>query len=152
MTAGNFVAWEGVAVPERLPQPAAALQVESQQDVLQHRHVLKQRRQLKGTHQTTRHDLMRFEAGNLLAIEGDGARRGRQKTAQQVETGGLASSIWTNQGDDFPLSDAEIDTVDSCQATEVLGEMVCFQQGHTLRCLRVTHGLPHPILWARWQD
>src|SRR3989442_797238 len=97
---------------------------------------------------------MRFEAGNLLAIEGDGPRRGRQKTAQQVETGRLPSPIRTNKTDNFPLSDSNVNAVDSCQSTEVLGEMVCFQQGHTplVVCLRVTHGLPHPLLPALWQD
>src|SRR5713101_3294136 len=118
MTAGDFVAWEGVAVPERLPQPAAAREVEPQQDVLQHRHILKQRRELERTHQTTRHDLMRFEAGNILAIEGDGACRRWQKTAEQVETGRLASSVRTNQSDDFPLLDSNVYAVDGCESPE----------------------------------
>src|SRR5438034_5619180 len=96
---------------------------------------------------------MRFEVSNSLSVEGDGPRCGWQKTAQQVEPGRLPTPIRTNQTDDLSLPDGNVDTVDGCQSTEVLGEIRCFQQGHTplVVCLRVTPVWPPPPLRAQWQ-
>ena len=53
------------------------MQVESHEHVLQDRHILEQRRVLKGAPQTAGHDVVRFETRHWLPMKGDRARCGR---------------------------------------------------------------------------
>ena len=60
---------ESVTTQQHLPQPFATVQVQPQEDILQHCQLLKQGRELESPHQATRHNLMRFEATDILTVE-----------------------------------------------------------------------------------
>jgi hypothetical protein len=70
---------------------------------------------------------MGSEARKRLADKGNSAGSGRQKTAQEVETGRLPGAIRTNEPDNLPLLNGQIDTVDSGEPTKVLRQVLRFQ-------------------------
>ena len=125
MATANFVLRKRVPTEQHVPKIFPTVQVEPHEDVLQHGHVLEQRRMLKGAHQTACHNVMRFETCKRLADKSNGAGSGWQKTAQEVETGRLPGTIRTNEPDNLTLLNGKIDTINSGEPTKVLRQVLC---------------------------
>ena len=121
--ARDLVRREIASTEQHLPRTLAAVQMQTEQDVLEGGHLLEERGELKRPHQPAPGDLMRSQPRDVLAVEDDGAPRRSQEPAQEVEAGRLAGPVGADQADDLALVDGEVDAVDGGQATEEPGEM-----------------------------
>src|SRR5262249_59739009 len=99
----------------------AAVQVQAQQDVLERRHLLEERGELKRPDETAGGDLVRPKPGDVLAVEDDRAGGGPQEAAQEIEAGRLAGAVGSDEADDLAFLDGEVDVVARGQAAEVAG-------------------------------
>src|SRR5437899_2995159 len=124
-----------------LRRTLAAVQMQTEQDVLEGGHLLEERGELKRPHQPAPGDLMRSQPRDVLAVEDDGAPRRSQEPAQEVEAGRLAGPVGADQADDLALVDGEVDAVDGGQATEEPGEITGLEERHEVR--------PPGSAWAR---
>ena len=122
----DLVLGERLPTAQHMPQTLLTVQVKPHEDVLQDGHVLEQRRELKGAHQTACHDVMGFEPCNRLAGKDNGASSGWQETAQEIETGRLPGAIRTNEPDNLTLLNGKINTIDSGESPKVLRQVLCF--------------------------
>src|SRR5207245_9033130 len=114
---------------------------EGEHDALERGLRLADRGELERPHQATSGDLVRPEAGDVLAVEDDRAPGRSQDPGQQVETGRLAGAVGADQADDLALVDGEVDAVDGGQATEEPGEITGLEERHEVR--------PPGSAWAR---
>ena len=67
--------------------------------------------------------LMRRKAGNVLTIKADGASAWLVETGDDIEKGGLAGAVWSDQPGDRSGLDRERDVVNGLDATKILGQM-----------------------------
>lgn len=68
-----------------------------------------------------------------MPVEHDLPARRDQEFGQQVEYGGLAGAIGSDQGVDLPTSNLQIDAIDGHKALELLDEIMGFEnefRGH----------------------
>ena len=126
MATADFVLGKRVPTEQHMPETLPTVQVEPHEDVLQDGHVLEQRRELKGAHQTACHDVMGFETCKRLAGKDNGASSRWQETAQEIETGRLPGAIRTNEPDNLTLLNGKINTIDSSESPKVLRQVLCF--------------------------
>ena len=75
-------------------------------------------------------------AGDVLAQQGDLAAGRLQELGQQVEDGGLAGPVGTDQGMDARVRDVDVDVVDGGEAREIPAEAV------SLRLSPMSSGVP----------
>ena len=105
--------------------------------VLAHRQVREHRRDLERPRQAHASDCRRGGTGDVLAVEPDAARGGRQKVGEQVETGRLARTVGPDQRMDGMAPDLQVDVLDGDEALEFLGQPLGFQDYFLFR-----HRLP----------
>ena len=115
----------------------AQLALKRDAHVLTHRQVREHRRDLERPHQAHASDCRRGGTGDVLAVELDAARGGRQKLGEQVETGRLARAVGPDQRMDSMAPDLQVDVLDGDEALEFLGQPLGFQN-----CLLFRHFLP----------
>src|SRR6202171_5749169 len=90
--------------------------------VLEHGQVRKYRRDLERAYQPPARDRRGPRTGDLLTVEKDLATGRDQEMREQIETGGLAGAVGTDQGVDGPALDGKIDAIDGDEAFELLGQ------------------------------
>src|SRR5690606_28264522 len=61
-------------------------------------------------------------AGDVLAVEQNLARRGRQEFRQQVEAGGLARAVRADERMDVAALDAQVNAIDGDETEKFLGK------------------------------
>ena len=118
---------------QHLPRALAAVQMQAQEHILERGHLLEERGELKRAHEPARGDLMRAEAGDVLAVEDDRPAGRSQKSAQEIEAGRLAGAVRADQADDLALVDGEVDAVDGRQPAEEPGEIARLEERHEVR-------------------
>src|SRR5438132_408619 len=126
----DLLARKHAAAQQQLAEALLRVKVQAQKDVLQRRHLLEQRGELKRAHQAELDDPMRPPPGDVMAVEPDRSGRGREEPRQQVEARGLAGAVGADQADDLPLVDGEIEAVDRGQSPEVLAETARLEERH----------------------
>ena len=116
---------------------AAALALQRDAHVLQHREMRKHRRDLERAHHAEPRHLGRRLRGDVGALVGDAAPRRLQELGQQVEAGGLAGAVRPDQRVDGAALDPQVDAVDGDEAGEFLGQILGFEDvlTHTRRPL-----------------
>jgi hypothetical protein len=90
-------------------------------DIFQHRHVLEKPDILKCTRNAELGSAIRLEPTEIFSIEKYLTLIGRQDTTQDVEHGGLARAIRTDDGVNVTVSDLQIHVTQRVKATEALG-------------------------------
>ena len=65
--------------------------------------------------------------GDVNAVEGDTAMRGRQELGQQVEKRGFASAVGAYQGMNMSALDFQIHIVHGDESLELFTQAACFQ-------------------------
>ena len=90
-------------------------------DVVQDRQIAKDTNALKGTANALLGDLVGGHIGDLLPLEGDGARADRIDAGDHVENRGLASAVGADEPDQFPFLDLDVEIVDRAQTAKELG-------------------------------
>ncbi len=129
-----------LAFPEMERRAQAALQAEAH--VLGERQVREHGRYLKRADHPAPGDLRRRLAGDVRAIEGDGAGRGFEELGQQVEAGGLARAVGADQRMDGTAAHRQVHIAHRGEALEFLGEMAGFENDV------VAHGAGAAPWWA----
>ncbi|MCY1222025.1 hypothetical protein D9M72_341000 [compost metagenome] len=97
------------------------------------------RRDLEGTDHAAARDLRGLLAGDVDAVEKDGAGGRLQELGEQVEASGLARAVGSNQCMDRPASHPQVDVAHCCEPLELLAKHSCFQDPLRSNC----------ILWVR---
>ena len=111
--------------PEVIVLAAPALQSEA--NVLQHRHARESPRYLETAQQTEAGDGIGLQGRDIRAGERDRAAGRLQKPAQQVEACGLAGAVGTDQGVDVACANAEIDVRHSREIAKAFRQAPCLQ-------------------------
>src|SRR6185437_12765373 len=78
--------------------------------------------------------------GDVLAVELDGARGRREESADQVEEGGLAGAVRSDDRAHLALRHVERDVAHRHQIAEPFGDVLDFED---------VHGLAHTLLRCR---
>ena len=97
----------------------ALLVVQTDLDVVLHRHGVEQADVLERTGDAHAVDLIDRLARGVLTVEQDGAVRGLVHLGEQVEDRGLTGTIGANQAGDLGLADSQAKVVDCLNATEL---------------------------------
>jgi hypothetical protein len=72
------------------------------------------------------------QPGDVAAIECNGSRGRRKEAADQVEEGGLAGAVGSDDRAQFPLGDVERHIAHRDQIAESLGDTPDFKNVHAL--------------------
>lgn len=97
----------------------ALLIVQTDLDVVLHRHGVEQANVLECTGNTHAVDLIDRLARGVLTVEQDGAVRGLIHLGEQVEDRGLTGTVGADQTGDLGLADSQAKVVDCLKATEL---------------------------------
>ena len=97
----------------------ALLVVQTDLNVVLHRHSVEQADVLESTGDAHAVDLIDRLARGVLTVEQDGAVRGLVHLGEQVEDRGLTGTIGANQAGDLGLADSQAKVVDCLKATEL---------------------------------
>src|SRR4051812_8534637 len=97
-----------------------ALSLQGDAHVLEHREVWKNRRDLERAHQPHARNARRPGAGDLLALVEDLAARQRQEVREQVEAGGLAGAVRSDERMDAAAPHLQRNVIDRDEALEFL--------------------------------
>jgi hypothetical protein len=108
-----------------------------QQEVLQQGRMLEQLDVLEGAGDAESGDAVRRHVGDVGAVEGELAAGRLVDAAHQIEDGGLAGAVGTDDGEDLALVDGEAHAVDGLDAAEVDGEPVRDEEAHRRRSERM---------------
>ena len=95
--------------------------------VFKHGHVRENCRYLERSDNTAACGLRRFLVGDVCAVKGDAAIRGRQKLRQQVEKRGFASAVGTDQCMNMSALNFQIHIVDGDESFELFTQAARFQ-------------------------
>jgi hypothetical protein len=76
-------------------------------NIVKHRQFLKKSNILKGSSDAQSSTLIGSQAGDISVVEGDMATGGSEDTGKQVEYGGLAGPVGSDQADQFTLMDLD---------------------------------------------
>src|SRR5207237_7863175 len=105
----------------------AALSLQREAHVLEHREVREHRRDLERAHEPHARDRRRVRAGDLATPVEDLAARRAEEMREQVEARGLAGAVRADQGMDAAAPDLERDVLDGDEALEFFRERACFE-------------------------
>ena len=94
---------EGIDLLQGVVHALARADIRPHLQVFLHRHLQKDAATFGHMGQTVGHQLMGHHGGDVLALEGDGARLGAQQTGDGLQGGGLARAVGADQGDDLPF-------------------------------------------------
>src|SRR5436190_10050763 len=81
-------------------------------------------RNLERAHHTEPRYVRGRKRSNVAALINDAPARRSQELGEQVEAGGFARAVWTNESVDRAARDAQIDAVDCDKAGEFLRKML----------------------------
>ena len=95
--------------------------------IFKHSHVRENCRYLKRPDNTAARGLRRLLVGDVYAVEGNVAIRGRQKLREQVEKRGFASAVGTDQCMDMSALDFQIHIVDGDESLKLFTQAARFQ-------------------------
>src|SRR6185437_12244540 len=117
------------------PQPISAGDLGGNADVLEHGEFGENLGNLESPGHPERDALMRRQSGDVAAVEADGAGGRREKSADQVEEGGLAGAVRPDDRAQFALRHIERNLAHRDEIAEALGDVVDFEHVHALlRC------------------
>ena len=108
--------------------PRQAILLETEGDVLGHRHVGEER---VGLEHHVDGPLMGRHGGDVLAVEQDLPFAGLFEAGQDAQQGRLAGARTAQQGEDLPLADGQVDVVHGQHAVEALADAADLDQGIT---------------------
>ena len=108
----------GAAADQRGGQAFAGLALAVEHQVLEHAELREAAGELEGAHQATRDEPVGREAADGLAGQPDLAAIGPVEAGDDVEQGGLAGPVRTDQAGEAAGLDAEIDAVEHLDAVE----------------------------------
>src|ERR671912_492321 len=89
-------------------------------EVVAHRKLREHLQQLEGAADAEAVEIGRAQAGDIAAVEGDGAGIRQQLTENAVEQGRLAGPVRTDDAEDLTLAHLKREAVDSGDAAEAL--------------------------------
>src|SRR5690606_8990954 len=98
--------------------------------IFANRHLFEGGSDLVRTPQSEPGDAVGRQAGDVPAFEGDAARSGAHDAANDVEEGRLAAAVGTDEADDLPGRDVEVDAREGLDAAESPPDSLNDQQGH----------------------
>ena len=75
-------------------------------------------------------DVLRAHVKQVVVVEGDGARAWLVHPTDDVEHGGLACTIGSDETQDLTLVDVEREAVEGHDSTEADGDVTYFQKRH----------------------
>ena len=101
----------------------AALSLERDAHVLEHREVREDRGDLEGAHEPHARDGRRPRAGDLTPFVEDLAARRRQEMREQVEAGGLAGAVRADERVDGAAPDPQVHLVHGHEALELARQL-----------------------------
>jgi hypothetical protein len=106
--------------PADKADPAA--QIAADEHVVAGGHPGEQARRLEGARQPTGSDDVRRGSGQVHAVEHDRALRRGEVAGEQVEQRGLACTVRSDDREDLPLVQDEVNLVDGTDAAELFGQ------------------------------
>src|SRR6202521_2186063 len=117
------------------PQPVSAGDFGGDADILEHGELGENLGNLERSGHAERDPLMRGEPRDIAAVEIDGAGGRRKESADQVEEGGLAGAVRSDDGAQFALCHIKRDAADGDEIAETLADILDFKNVHALlRC------------------
>src|SRR6266540_2589256 len=132
--------------------PRLVVRIQSDHDVLESAHVGEQPDVLKCPPDAPPCDLERPSRSGewtkeperrpleqVVSFEEDRAGRRKVDPGHHVEESGLPGAVWSDQAEDLAFFDAQCQVGQRPQTSEVLGDRLCFEQGH---------GQAPPCSWA----
>src|SRR5205085_604889 len=131
---GSFFFAKGPTAPEGMADAADQVQVERDADVVEHGQRRKETDVLKGARDTLAGDFMRLLSDNRFPLETDFAFARLIDSGDQIENGGLAGAVWTDQSDQFLFPDGQVQRRHRRQAAEPDGAFTQLQQGGGCGC------------------
>src|SRR5215831_18856876 len=120
---------------------SAALALQGDAHVLEHREVRKHRGDLERANQAHPGDRRRTRAGDVAALVDDAAPRRLEEVCQQVEAGRLPGAVRADERVDAAAADLEVDVPDRDETLELLGQLARFKNalvGHALAISRAS--------------
>ena len=108
----------------RIEQSVPGLDVPADHHVLKDGHVAKQAQALKGARQAQARDGVRLEPIEQVAVQVNGAARGRQHARDQVKDSRLAGAIGADQGHDLTRHDVKADVKYGHQAAKLFAQVL----------------------------
>ena len=103
---------------------AAALALQRDPHVLEHGQMREHRRDLERAHQPEPRHVGRRQRRDVAALVDDAAAGRAQELGQQVEAGGLAGAVRSDQRMNGAAGNAQVHPVDRDEAGEFLGEVL----------------------------
>src|SRR3990167_5971391 len=114
---------------EERAEALAGLRGQGDQHVVEHRHALEEPDVLETPGQAEPHRPPRRQSGDVLALEGDGPGLGGEEPCEEVEDGGLASAVGSDQGRDLAPWQRQAQLVGRLDAAEALPEPLRDERG-----------------------
>ena len=102
--------------------------MDTDQDIFQYGHTGEKADVLECTGNAQVDDLVRLLPFNGLAVEDDVAFGDLVDACDQVENGGLAGAVWSDDAIDFSFIDMEGHIGNGCQAAELFNDIFHFEQ------------------------
>src|SRR3974390_657630 len=106
---------------------ATALALQGDAYVLQHGHMREHGGNLERAREAEPRHFRRRQRRYVAAVVDDAAARRAQELGEHVEAGGLAGSVRADQGMDAATADAQRDAVDRDKPSELLGQILSFE-------------------------
>src|SRR5205085_2752724 len=116
------------------PAVPALAEIARELDVLEDRQPPEGPRDLEGPADPAVDDGVRREARDLLALEPDRSRGGREGSGEHVEDRALARAVGPDQADDLALGHLERDVADGGEAAETLDQAFNDEHGPPSTC------------------
>src|SRR5262245_58456377 len=98
-------------------------------DVVERGELGEQRDLLERARHSSARERMAREPGNVAAVEDHVSGGRRECTCDDVEEGGLAGAVRTDEADELPRLDGEVDTVECAQPAELLRDVPYLENG-----------------------
>ena len=106
----------------------AVAQKGADHDVFRNAHVLERDRDLEAASHAEAGVLFGRGAGDVVALEADGAGGGREVAGDAVEEGALAGAVGADEADDVALRHGQAGAVDGAEGAELHDDVGCLKQ------------------------
>src|SRR5262249_36785574 len=117
---------EGLEHTTRAPEieRTAATALQCNADVFKHSEMGEHGRNLKRSHQPKPRHVCRRQRRDVLPIKDDASARGLEELGEQIEAGGLACPVWTDQGVNRTPADRQVNPADRDETGKLFNEIL----------------------------